>query len=151
MIQSLSTGMLWETFCCRSSYYRCCHDCIVICRGFEIEDGKASVLLNTAVYGDVTIIVYHARSAFGGKVQGKVCGAIIYSVCFKVTDFHPANQVHVLLSTVESLMASGKAKVHQCSRKSQFYYVCTSNSQTKDRVTLNLIFITQVTSLREYS
>ena len=29
-------------------------------------------MLNTAVYGDVTIVVYHARSAFGGKVQGKV-------------------------------------------------------------------------------
>jgi len=47
--------------------------CVVVCRGFEVEDGKASVLLNTAVYGDVTIVVYHARSAFGGKVQGKVC------------------------------------------------------------------------------
>lgn len=45
-----------------------------------MEDGKASVLLNTAVYGDVTIVVYHARSAFGGKVQGKVC----LSACFFV-------------------------------------------------------------------
>jgi len=44
-----------------------------ICRGFEAEEKKASILLSTAVYGDVTIIVYHARSAFGGKVQGKVC------------------------------------------------------------------------------
>ena len=48
-------------------------DVFVHCRGFETDDGKASVLLNTAVYGDVTIIVYHARAAFGGKVQGKVC------------------------------------------------------------------------------
>ena len=44
-----------------------------------MEDGKASVLLNTAVYSDVTIVVYHARSAFGGKVQGKVCG------CYHIT------------------------------------------------------------------
>jgi len=49
------------------------HVCVDICRGFEAEEKKASVLLSTAVYGDVTIIVYHARSAFGGKVQGKVC------------------------------------------------------------------------------
>jgi len=48
-----------------------------LCRGFETEDGKASILLNTAVYGDVTIIVYHARAAFGGKVQGKVCSAVL--------------------------------------------------------------------------
>jgi len=53
-------------------FVQCCV-CIVLCRGFETDDGKASILLNTAVYGDVTIIVYHARAAFGGKVQGKVC------------------------------------------------------------------------------
>ena len=51
--------------------------CGVLCRGFEPEDGKASILLNTAVCGDVTIIVYHARAAFGGKVQGKVCFLIL--------------------------------------------------------------------------
>lgn len=49
-------------------------------RGFEVEDEKASVLLNTAVYGDVTIVVYHARSAFGGKVQGKVCSVFNVNV-----------------------------------------------------------------------
>lgn len=42
------------------------------CRGYTTEDGQATLLLNTSVYGDVTIIVYHARSTFGGKVQGKV-------------------------------------------------------------------------------
>jgi len=51
--------------------------CAITHSGFEVEDGKASVLLNTAVYGDVTIVVYHARSAFGGKVQGKVCYRLI--------------------------------------------------------------------------
>ena len=51
--------------------------CTTLCRGFETEEDKASVLLNTAVYGDVTIVVYHARAAFGGKVQGKVCCGII--------------------------------------------------------------------------
>jgi len=45
-----------------------------------VEDGKATVLLNTAVCGDVTIVVYHARSAFGGKVQGKVCCCLCVTI-----------------------------------------------------------------------
>ena len=28
--------------------------------------------LNTLVTGDITLVVYHARSTFGGKIQGKV-------------------------------------------------------------------------------
>ena len=40
--------------------------------GFEVADGKAVIPLNCAVQGDVTVIVYHARSTFGGKVQGKI-------------------------------------------------------------------------------
>ena len=42
-------------------------------RGFSVEEGKVTIPLNTQVMGDVTIVVYHARSTFGGKVQGKVC------------------------------------------------------------------------------
>jgi len=60
---------------CRIILMSQCLHCVVH-RGFEVEDEKASVLLNTAVYGDVTIVVYHARSAFGGKVQGKVRSVI---------------------------------------------------------------------------
>ena len=41
-------------------------------RQFTAEDGKAILPLNTSVTGDVTIMVYHARSTFGGKIQGKV-------------------------------------------------------------------------------
>lgn len=41
-------------------------------RGYTLADGKAVQPLNVAVCGDITIIVYHARSTFGGKVQGKV-------------------------------------------------------------------------------
>lgn len=41
-------------------------------RAYESREGKASIPLNTSVSGDITIIVYHARSTFGGKVQGKV-------------------------------------------------------------------------------
>ena len=46
----------------------------VLCRQFTVEDGSAVLPLNTSVLGDVTIIVYHARSTFGGKIQGKVSG-----------------------------------------------------------------------------
>ena len=42
-------------------------------RGFTVEDGKAEIELNIPCAGDITIMVYHARSTFGGKVQGKVC------------------------------------------------------------------------------
>ncbi len=38
-----------------------------------VEQGKITIPLNTQVMGDVTIVAYHARSTFGGKVQGKVC------------------------------------------------------------------------------
>ena len=41
-------------------------------RGFSVDEGKVTIPLNTQVSGDVTIVVYHARSTFGGKVQGKV-------------------------------------------------------------------------------
>ena len=41
-------------------------------RGYEVPDGKASIPLNCSVQGDVTVILYHARSTFGGKVQGKI-------------------------------------------------------------------------------
>lgn len=44
----------------------------ILCRGYTVGDGKAVLQLNTPVCGDVTIVVYHARSTFGGKVQGKV-------------------------------------------------------------------------------
>lgn len=37
-----------------------------------MEDGKAVIPLGTSVIGDVTVVVYHARSTFGGKIQGKV-------------------------------------------------------------------------------
>lgn len=47
-------------------------------RGFSVEEGKVTIPLNTQVSGDVTVAVYHARSTFGGKVQGKVKS---YSFC----------------------------------------------------------------------
>lgn len=48
-------------------------DCLLsLHRGYQMEDGLAILPVNTAVQGDVTVYVYHARSTFGGKVQGKV-------------------------------------------------------------------------------
>ena len=32
-----------------------------------------SIPLNTSVTGDITIIINHARSTLGGKMQGRVC------------------------------------------------------------------------------
>lgn len=37
-----------------------------------MADREVTIPLKTTVVGDVTIVVYHARSTFGGKVQGKV-------------------------------------------------------------------------------
>ena len=41
-------------------------------RGFVESEGKATIPLNISASGDITIMVYHARSTFGGKIQGKV-------------------------------------------------------------------------------
>ncbi|KAG8186867.1 hypothetical protein JTE90_024110 [Oedothorax gibbosus] len=41
-------------------------------RHFNTYDKEVHIPLKTAVLGDITVVVYHARSTFGGKVQGKV-------------------------------------------------------------------------------
>jgi cyclin G-associated kinase len=41
-------------------------------RQFISEDRQVKLPLNVSAAGDITIIVYHARSTFGGKIQGKV-------------------------------------------------------------------------------
>ncbi|GFR85921.1 cyclin-G-associated kinase-like, partial [Elysia marginata] len=51
-------------------------------RQFTLEDGCAVIPLNTSVLGDVTIIVYHARSTFGGKIQGKITSMKVFQVQF---------------------------------------------------------------------
>ena len=43
-----------------------------IFRGFVVDEGQAVIPINMSVVGDITVIAYHARSTFGGKVQGKV-------------------------------------------------------------------------------
>ncbi|XP_060080705.1 cyclin-G-associated kinase-like [Ylistrum balloti] len=49
-------------------------------RGFVIEDGKATIPLNISAVGDVTIVAYHARSTFGGKVQGKITSMKMFQI-----------------------------------------------------------------------
>ncbi|GFR28810.1 cyclin-G-associated kinase [Trichonephila clavata] len=41
-------------------------------RHFNSSDPDVTIPLKTVVVGDITIVAYHARSTFGGKVQGKV-------------------------------------------------------------------------------
>ncbi|KAL5021015.1 hypothetical protein ScPMuIL_000170 [Solemya velum] len=51
-------------------------------KGFVTDDNVASIPLNIQVHGDVTIIVYHARSTFGGKVQGKITAMKMFQIQF---------------------------------------------------------------------
>ena len=70
-------------------------------RGFTIgADNVATIPLNTLVAGDVTIIVYHARSTFGGKVQGKVSNLLF--ILKIITDFvkYFFNQIGRFLETM---------------------------------------------------
>ncbi|KAL4236400.1 hypothetical protein ACF0H5_004785 [Mactra antiquata] len=41
-------------------------------KGYSEYEGKVTLPLNISAAGDITIIVYHARSTFGGKIQGKI-------------------------------------------------------------------------------
>ena len=41
-------------------------------RQFTSEDRQVKLPLNISAAGDITLIIYHARSTFGGKIQGKV-------------------------------------------------------------------------------
>ena len=47
---------------------------ILLFRDFRIEDGKAVIPLGITVQGDVLIVIYHARSTLGGRLQAKVRG-----------------------------------------------------------------------------
>lgn len=47
---------------------------VLFFRDFKIEDGKAVIPLGITVQGDVLIIIYHARSTLGGRLQAKVRG-----------------------------------------------------------------------------
>jgi len=46
-------------------------------KGYSEAEGRVTIPLNVSAQGDITVIVYHARSTFGGKIQGKVCAAVV--------------------------------------------------------------------------
>lgn len=48
-------------------------------KGFSEAEGKVTIPVNVSATGDITVAVYHARSTFGGKIQGKV-GFILVSI-----------------------------------------------------------------------
>ncbi|XP_030851434.1 cyclin-G-associated kinase [Strongylocentrotus purpuratus] len=61
-------------------------------RGFEVEDASAFIDLNIPVCGDVMVVVYHARSTFGGKVQGKVTGLKMFQFQFNTGFIEPGTK-----------------------------------------------------------
>ncbi|XP_066298486.1 cyclin-G-associated kinase-like isoform X2 [Branchiostoma lanceolatum] len=50
--------------------------------GFSIEDGRVVIPVNLLLTGDVVVQLYHARSTFGGKMQGKVTSIKMFQVQF---------------------------------------------------------------------
>ncbi|KAM5338996.1 cyclin-G-associated kinase isoform 2-T2 [Glossophaga mutica] len=63
-------------------------------RDFKIEDGKAVIPLGTTVQGDVLIVIYHARSTLGGRLQAKMASMKMFQIQFH-TGFVPRNAATV--------------------------------------------------------
>ncbi|KAG5207939.1 hypothetical protein R6Z07F_007971 [Ovis aries] len=63
-------------------------------RDFKIEDGKAVIPLGITVQGDVLIVIYHARSTLGGRLQAKMASMKMFQIQFH-TGFVPRNAATV--------------------------------------------------------
>ncbi|XP_075400673.1 cyclin-G-associated kinase isoform X2 [Tenrec ecaudatus] len=63
-------------------------------RDFRIEDGRAVIPLGVAVQGDVLIVIYHARSTLGGRLQAKMASMKMFQIQFH-TGFVPRNATTV--------------------------------------------------------
>ncbi|XP_018099085.1 cyclin-G-associated kinase isoform X2 [Xenopus laevis] len=63
-------------------------------REFKNEDCKAEIPLNITVQGDVLIIIYHARSTLGGRLQAKMTSMKMFQIQFH-TGFVPRNATTV--------------------------------------------------------
>ncbi|XP_030592919.1 cyclin-G-associated kinase-like isoform X1 [Archocentrus centrarchus] len=61
---------------------------------FKIEDGKAEIPLNVTVQGDVLVVIYHARSTLGGRLQAKMASMKMFQFQFH-TGFVPRNATTV--------------------------------------------------------
>ncbi|XP_072475847.1 cyclin-G-associated kinase isoform X4 [Notamacropus eugenii] len=63
-------------------------------KDFKIEDGKAVIPLGITVQGDVLIVIYHARSTLGGRLQAKMASMKMFQIqCH--TGFVPRNATTV--------------------------------------------------------
>ncbi|XP_061490065.1 cyclin-G-associated kinase isoform X1 [Rhineura floridana] len=63
-------------------------------KDFKIEDGKAIIPLGITVQGDVLIVIYHARSTLGGRLQAKMASMKMFQIQFH-TGFVPRNATTV--------------------------------------------------------
>uniref|UniRef100_A0A4X2LVW3 Cyclin-G-associated kinase n=1 Tax=Vombatus ursinus TaxID=29139 RepID=A0A4X2LVW3_VOMUR len=63
-------------------------------KDFKIEDGKAVIPLGITVQGDVLIVIYHARSTLGGRLQAKMASMKMFQIQFH-TGFVPRNATTV--------------------------------------------------------
>ncbi|XP_037685106.1 cyclin-G-associated kinase isoform X2 [Choloepus didactylus] len=63
-------------------------------KDFKIEDGRAVIPLGITVQGDVLIIIYHARSTLGGRLQAKMASMKMFQIQFH-TGFVPRNATTV--------------------------------------------------------
>ncbi|XP_066470293.1 cyclin-G-associated kinase isoform X2 [Tiliqua scincoides] len=63
-------------------------------KDFKIEDGKAVIPLGITVQGDVLIVIYHARSTIGGRLQAKMASMKMFQIQFH-TGFVPRNATTV--------------------------------------------------------
>ncbi|XP_053321083.1 cyclin-G-associated kinase [Spea bombifrons] len=61
---------------------------------FKTEDCKAEIPLDVTVQGDVLIIIYHARSTLGGRLQAKMTSMKMFQIQFH-TGFVPRNATTV--------------------------------------------------------
>ncbi|KAK6312720.1 hypothetical protein J4Q44_G00160670 [Coregonus suidteri] len=63
-------------------------------KDFKLEDGRAEIPLNVMVQGDVLVVIYHARSTLGGRLQAKMASMKMFQIQFH-TGFVPQNATAV--------------------------------------------------------
>uniref|UniRef100_A0AAR2IIC8 Cyclin-G-associated kinase n=1 Tax=Pygocentrus nattereri TaxID=42514 RepID=A0AAR2IIC8_PYGNA len=63
-------------------------------KDFKMEDGRAEIPLNVTVQGDALIVIYHARSTLGGRLQAKMASMKMFQIQFH-TGFVPRNATTV--------------------------------------------------------
>ncbi|MED6270645.1 hypothetical protein CHARACLAT_012507 [Characodon lateralis] len=63
-------------------------------KDFKMEDGRAQIPLNVTVQGDVLVVIYHARSTLGGRLQAKMASMKMFQIQFH-TGFIPRNATTV--------------------------------------------------------